>query len=71
MRRYRSLSAVVSAIAVFALVGGLLGRRLVAADDKVPDHYKAFTAALADGEPSKIFCAITSLSIAEISMPIP
>jgi carboxyl-terminal processing protease len=36
----------VSAIAVFALVGGLLGRRLVAADDKVPDHYKAFTAAL-------------------------
>src|SRR5438067_9198077 len=46
MRRYRSLSVVVSAIAVFALVGGLLGRRLVAADDKVPDHYKAFTAAL-------------------------
>src|SRR5712671_827906 len=46
MRRYRSVSAVVSAIAVFALVGGLLGRRLVAADDKVPDHYKAFTAAL-------------------------
>jgi len=46
MRRYRSLSVVVSAIAVFALVGGLLGRRLGAADDKVPDHYKAFTAAL-------------------------
>jgi len=46
MRRYRSLSAVVSAIAVFALVGGLFGRRLGAADDKVPDHYKAFTAAL-------------------------
>ena len=46
MRGYRSLSAVVSAIAVFALVGGLFGRRLVAADDKVPDHYKAFTAAL-------------------------
>ena len=46
MRRYRSLSAVVSAIAVFALLGGLLGRRLLAADDKVPDHYKAFTAAL-------------------------
>ncbi len=46
MRRYRLLSAVVSAVAVFALVGGLFGRRLVAADDKVPDHYKAFTAAL-------------------------
>src|SRR2546427_13195627 len=46
MRRYRSLSAVVSAIVVCALVGGLLGRRLVAADDKGQDHYKAFTAAL-------------------------
>src|SRR5881392_117053 len=46
MRRYRSLSAVVSAIAVFALIGGLVGRRLVAADDRVADHYKAFTAAL-------------------------
>ena len=46
MRRYRSLSVVVSAIAVFALLGGLFGRRLLAADDKVPDHYKAFTAAL-------------------------
>jgi carboxyl-terminal processing protease len=46
MRRIRTVSAVVSAIAVFALVGGLAGRRLVAADDKVPDHYKAFTAAL-------------------------
>src|SRR6478752_4026104 len=46
MRRYRSLSVVVSAIAVFALVGGLFGRRLLATDDKVPDHYKAFTAAL-------------------------
>jgi carboxyl-terminal processing protease len=46
MRRYRSLSAVVSAIAVCALVGGLFGRRLVAADDKVADRYKAFTAAL-------------------------
>ena len=54
MRRYRSLSAVVSAIAVFALVGGLLGRHLVAADDKVPDHYKAFTAALSAIETSYI-----------------
>ena len=45
MRRYRFVSAVVSAIAVSALVGGLFGRRLLA-DDKVSDHYKAFTAAL-------------------------
>jgi len=54
MRRYRSLSAVVSAIAVFALVGGLLGRRLGAADDRVPDHYKAFTAALSAIETSYV-----------------
>ena len=52
MRRYRSLSVVVSAIAVFALVGGLFGRRLLATDDKVPDHYKAFTAALSAIETS-------------------
>src|SRR5260221_4789147 len=46
MRRYRSLSIVVSAIAVSALVGGLFGKSLLATDDKVPDHYKTFTAAL-------------------------
>ena len=46
MRRYRSLSIVVSAIAVSALVGGLFGKSLLADDDKVPDHYKTFTAAL-------------------------
>ena len=46
MPRYRSLSIVVSAIAVSALVGGLFGKSLLATDDKVPDHYKAFTAAL-------------------------
>ena len=37
---------VVSAIAVSALVGGWFGKSLLAADDKVPDHYKTFTAAL-------------------------
>jgi carboxyl-terminal processing protease len=46
MRRYRTLSIVVSAIAVSALVGGFFGKSLLATDDKVPDHYKAFTAAL-------------------------
>ena len=46
MRRYRALSIVVSAIAVSALLGGIFGKKLLAADDKVPDHYKAFTAAL-------------------------
>jgi len=44
----------VSAIAVFALVGGLLGRRLAAADDRVPEHYKAFTAALSAIENSYV-----------------
>jgi carboxyl-terminal processing protease len=46
MRRYRSLSAVVFAIAVSALVGGLFGRSALAIDDKVPEHYKTFSAAL-------------------------
>ena len=54
MRRYRSLSIVVSAIAVSALVGGLFGKSLLATDDKVPDHYRAFTAALGAIETSYV-----------------
>ncbi len=46
MRRYRALPAVVFAILVSALVGGLFGRSALATDDKVPEHYRAFTAAL-------------------------
>jgi carboxyl-terminal processing protease len=46
MRRYRSLSAVVFAIVVSALVGGFFGRSALAIDDKVPEHYKTFSAAL-------------------------
>src|SRR5438132_11939714 len=46
MRRYRPLPAVVFAIAVSALVGGLFGKRAFAVDDKVPDHYKTFAAAM-------------------------
>jgi carboxyl-terminal processing protease len=46
MRRYRALPAVLFAILVSALVGGLYGRSLLATDDKVPDHYRAFGAAL-------------------------
>src|SRR5262250_2668403 len=53
MRRYRSLSVVVSAIAISALVGGLFGRRLLA-DDKASDHYKAFAAALSAVETSYV-----------------
>jgi carboxyl-terminal processing protease len=46
MRRYRPLPAVVFAIIVSALVGGFFGRSALATDDKIPEHYKAFTAAL-------------------------
>jgi carboxyl-terminal processing protease len=46
MRRYRPLPAVVFAIIVSALVGGLFGRNALATDDRIPDHYKAFSAAL-------------------------
>src|SRR5262245_52378059 len=46
MRRYRPLPAVVFAILVSALVGGLFGRSALATDDKIPDHYKAYSAAL-------------------------
>jgi carboxyl-terminal processing protease len=46
MRRYRPLPAVVFAIFVSALVGGLFGRSALATDDRIPEHYRAFTAAL-------------------------
>ena len=46
MRRYRPLPAVFFAILVSALVGGFFGRSALATDDKVPEHYRAFTAAL-------------------------
>ena len=54
MRRYRSLSAVVFAIAVSALVGGFFGKSALAVDDRVPEHYKAFTAALSVIETSYV-----------------
>ena len=46
MRRYRPLPAVVFAIVMSAIIGGLFGRNALATDEKVPEHYKAFTAAL-------------------------
>src|SRR3954467_6556825 len=46
MRRFRPVSVVLFAVAVCAVVGGLFGPRLLATDDKVPEHYKTFTAAL-------------------------
>ena len=47
MRRYRAVSAVLFAIVLSALVGGLFGRSALATDDKITDHSRAFTAALA------------------------
>src|SRR5215510_14968747 len=54
MRRYRPLPAVVFAIIVSALVGGFFGRSALATDDKIPEHYKAFTAALSAIEASYV-----------------
>jgi carboxyl-terminal processing protease len=47
MRRFRSLAAAVVVVAVCAVVGGFFGRGALVAQDRVPDHYKVFTAALA------------------------
>ncbi len=46
MRRFRPLSAVIFAVVVSALVGGVFGPSLLATDEKVPEHYKTFSAAL-------------------------
>ena len=46
MRRYRPLPIVVFAIVLSALVGGFFGKNALAVDDKIPEHYKTFTAAL-------------------------
>ena len=46
MRRFRSLAIAVVVIGLCALVGGFFGRGALA-QDRVPDHYKTFTAALA------------------------
>jgi carboxyl-terminal processing protease len=54
MRRYRPVPALVFAIVVSALVGGLLGRSALATDDRVPEHYKAFTSALTAIEASYV-----------------
>ncbi|MGE0039896.1 MAG: S41 family peptidase [Vicinamibacterales bacterium] len=47
MRNYRSLTAAVLAILLSALAGGVFGRSALATEDRVPDHYKVFTTALA------------------------
>jgi carboxyl-terminal processing protease len=44
--RTRSTVAAVSAILVSALVGGVFGKSAMATGESVPEHYRAFTAAL-------------------------
>jgi carboxyl-terminal processing protease len=46
MRSYRSVTAATLAIVLSALAGGVFGHSALATEDKIPDHYKAFTAAL-------------------------
>jgi carboxyl-terminal processing protease len=46
MRKYQSLTAATLAILLSALAGGLFGRSALATEDRLPDHYKTFTAAL-------------------------
>lgn len=46
MRSYRSVTAATLAILLSALAGGVFGHSALATEDRIPDHYKAFTAAL-------------------------
>jgi len=46
MRRNRALPAVLFAILLSALVGGVYGRSALATDDRAPEHFQAFGAAL-------------------------
>src|SRR6478609_4474120 len=46
MERLRPVSAVLFVLMVSALVGGIFGRRALAVDDRVPERYKSFSAAL-------------------------
>jgi carboxyl-terminal processing protease len=46
MRRYQSLSAIVLAVALSALLGGAFGRSALATQDRAPENYRVFTEAL-------------------------
>jgi carboxyl-terminal processing protease len=46
MRKYQSLTAATLAILLSALAGGVFGRSALATEDRLPDHYRTFTAAL-------------------------
>jgi carboxyl-terminal processing protease len=46
MRSYRFLTAAALAVVLSALAGGVFGRGALATEDRLPEHYRAFTAAL-------------------------
>jgi carboxyl-terminal processing protease len=46
MRSYRSVTAATLAILLSALAGGVFGRSALATEDRLPEHYRTFTAAL-------------------------
>ena len=46
MARYRSLSTLAGVVVVCAVLGGVLGRGSVVAQDQVAEQYKVFTTAL-------------------------
>ncbi len=46
MRKYQSLTAATLAILLSALAGGVFGHSALATEDRLPDHYRTFTAAL-------------------------
>jgi carboxyl-terminal processing protease len=47
MRKYRFVTMAVLAVGLSAVVGGAFGRSALATEDRVPAHYRTFTAALA------------------------
>jgi carboxyl-terminal processing protease len=46
MRKYRFVTMAVLAVGLSAVVGGAFGRSALATEDRVPAHYRTFTAAL-------------------------
>src|SRR5262245_14755746 len=54
MPRFRSLPAILFMLVLCTLVGGLFGRSAFATDEKVPGHYRTFSAALSAIETSYV-----------------
>ncbi|MDP1568896.1 MAG: S41 family peptidase [Vicinamibacterales bacterium] len=46
MRSFRSASVAILAVVLSAVLGGVYGQGALATDDRIPQHYRAFTAAL-------------------------